>query len=504
MLRVATAIAGGEHAPGRWGGAFASLLSDFQFIPGGRVLAGAAHPGACLSSCFVSGPLDARRDTFRRRMAEAGRTLAAGGGLGIDLTPLPASGACSGGAPCAREALQTLERLCARALREGPRRGAMMAVLACDHPDIGAFINAKRRPGTLSHITLSVAVDDAFLAARRHGRAREIWRAIAQAAHACAEPGVLFIDRINRANPLPALGAIRAANPCAEAPMAAYGACTLGSLNLVRFITDPFGAGARVDATALRAATRLAVRFLDDVVDASAYPLAAQTQQAQATRRIGLGVTGLADALIMLNQRYDTAQGRAAAARILRVIASTAYRTSIALAREKGAFPALEAGIFVRSGFAQFLPADIRRGILKHGLRNASLLAIAPAGSISLLAGNVSSGVEPVAGARVRRRVLQEDFSLDCWSLRLWRSLSGRARPPAFATLEDISPDAQIEMTAHLQRHVDGAISKTVSAPRACTPDDMERLLEHAASAPLLKGCAFFRRDAARCGVIAC
>jgi ribonucleoside-diphosphate reductase alpha chain len=213
-------------------------------------------------------------------------------------------------------------------------------------------------------------------------------------------------------------------------------------------------------------------------------------------------VTGLADALIMLNLRYDTAQARAAAAAILRLICTTAYRASIALAREKGAFHALEAGDFVTTGFAQFLPLDIRRSILKHGLRNASLLAIAPAGSISLLAGNVSSGIEPVAGARVRRRLLQDDFTLDCWSLQLWRTFYANARPPAFATLEDITPEAQIEMTARLQRHVDGAISKTVSAPPTSTRDDVERLLEHAASAPLLKGFAFFRRDAARCGVI--
>jgi ribonucleoside-diphosphate reductase alpha chain len=502
MQRVATAVASSEHAPECWRSSFASLLSDYRFIPGGRILAGAGRRGACLSSCFVSGALDARLTTFRQRMDEARLTLMAGGGLGIDLTPLPASCGRDGDAPCASDALQTLERLCAGAARDGSRRGAMMAVLACDHPDIEAFINAKRRPGTLSHITLSVAVDDDFLAARRHGRARATWRAIAQAAHACAEPGILFIDRINRANSLPSLGAIHAANPCGEAPMTPYGACTLGSLNLVRFIHDPFGAGARVDAAALRAATRLAVRFLDDVVDASAYPLAAQAAQAQATRRIGLGVTGLADALIMLNLRYDTAQARAAAAAILRLICTTAYRASIALAREKGAFHALEAGDFVTTGFAQFLPLDIRRSILKHGLRNASLLAIAPAGSISLLAGNVSSGIEPVAGARVRRRLLQDDFTLDCWSLQLWRTFYANARPPAFATLEDITPEAQIEMTARLQRHVDGAISKTVSAPPTSTRDDVERLLEHAASAPLLKGFAFFRRDAARCGVI--
>jgi ribonucleoside-diphosphate reductase alpha chain len=418
-------------------------------------------------------------------------------------------------------------------------------MLRCDHPDIEAFIEAKRAPGALSHFNLSVLLSDAFMhavhrdddwpllfpAAALPGpgrvlqrqwpghagkiacrvvavrRARALWRRLTRAAWAGAEPGVLFIDRINRENNLAPQEYISATNPCGELPLPPYGACHLGSLNLTRFVREPFTARAAVDHHALAMITALAVRMLDNAITIGRYPLAAQRTEALAKRRVGLGVTGLADALVMLGLPYASDAGRAAAVAILTTVRDHAYRASAELAREKGAFPAFAAEAFLAQAFPQRLPAAIRDLIARHGLRNSHLLAIAPAGSISLLAGNVSAGIEPVFSARQERAIHAADgrirvHRIDDYACRLWRQ-TRRGLPPALVDATAVPPSAHLAMQAALQPLIDNAISKTVNMPAASKPAAFARIYASAFDLGL-KGITAFRPNAMRGAVLAC
>ncbi|HZW52151.1 MAG TPA: adenosylcobalamin-dependent ribonucleoside-diphosphate reductase, partial [Rudaea sp.] len=333
----------------------------------------------------------------------------------------------------------------------------MMATLRCDHPDIETFVDAKRNPAVLRHFNLSVLVSDAFmdavaedrdwplvfpgLADTRTVKARDLWQRILRAAYDTAEPGVLYVDTINRDNTLGHLENLSATNPCGEIPLPPYGACDLGSLNLTAFVAAPFAADARLDFSALADATGIAVRFLDNVIDVSRYPLPAQAQEARRKRRIGLGLTGLADALVLLGLRYDSAAAQRLAAQAMQAVRDHAYQASVELAHEKGAFPAFERDAFLASGFATRLPAGIRDAIAAHGIRNSHVLAIAPAGTISLLANNLSSGIEPIFSAEAERRVLEADgryrtHRVVDYACQRWRQID-RGLPPAFVEAQE-------------------------------------------------------------------
>jgi ribonucleoside-diphosphate reductase alpha chain len=321
--------------------------------------------------------------------------------------------------------------------------------------------------------------------------ARQLWRRLLEGAATSGEPGWLFVDRINRENNLRYRERITATNPCGEEPLPPYGACNLGSINLAAFVKGPFSSSASLDLAGLAETAALAVRFLDDVIDVSRFPLPAQAEMARQTRRVGLGITGLADALVLLGLHYASPEARALAARAAEVVAHAAYRTSVGLAAEKGPCPAFERDAYLAAPFVLGLPADLRDAIARHGIRNSHLLAIAPAGSISLLACNVSSGIEPIFRARYRRALRVpgggegelQTFEVVDHAVALWESLAAGSPagarpplPPAFVDAESTPPEAHLDMQIALQRYVDGAISKTIQLPRGYDAESVGRL----------------------------
>ncbi|WP_455234669.1 adenosylcobalamin-dependent ribonucleoside-diphosphate reductase [Thiogranum longum] len=545
--RVARALAEAEtHAPEHWEQEFYRLLEDFKFLPGGRITAGAGTGRrVTLFNCFVMGHIEDSMEGIFTALKEGALTMQQGGGVGYDFSTLRPHGsrawAVGGIASGPVSFMRIWDSMCATLLSTGARRGAMMATLRCDHPDILAFIDAKRDPRELRHFNLSVLISDAFMKAvqedaewalvfpasqleelpARAGngvierdwpgydapvpcrivavlRARELWERLMRASYDCAEPGVLFIDRINHWNNLWYRERITATNPCGEIPLPPYGACDLGSLNLTRFIEEPFTENARINYAALRETSRLAVRLLDNVIDVSHFPLPYQRDQVFQTRRIGLGITGLADALMMLGVRYGSTESFETAAEIMRELCHTAYRASLQLAREKGSFPAFDADKYLQGSFIQSLPRDIRQGIVDQGIRNSHLIAIAPTGTISLLANNVSGGLEPVFEDRFRRRVWQSDgaqveHEVVDYACRLWRSRHGDdSLPPAFVDALALTPEMHLQMQAAMQPYADNAISKTINIPEHFGFADYRSVFEKA-YAMGLKGCTAFR-----------
>jgi len=538
--RIASALAAVEPKDNKvWEQRFFDILQDFTFLPGGRIQAGAGTArNVTLFNCFVMGVIEDSIPGIFRALEEGAVTMQQGGGIGYDFSTLRPRGTRAKGAGSIASGpvsfMQIWDAMCATILSTGARRGAMMATLRCDHPDIEEFIAAKQQPDRLRRFNLSVQVSDAFMAAVRADdewplvfpaatvdgedivscewpgangpqaccvvrrvRARELWRRILRATYDYAEPGVLFVDRINQLNNLWYRERISATNPCGEIPLPPYGACDLGSLNLTRFVQAPFTPQAQFNFARLAETTRIAVRLLDNVIDASRFPLPQQAESAHGTRRIGLGITGLADALLMLGLRYDGERALLVAGEAMRCICHAAYRASVALAQEKGSFPYFERDKYLQGAFIRRLPEDIQRAIAAHGIRNSHLLAIAPTGTISLLAGNVSSGLEPIFAASYVRNVLREDggaqeFTLTDYALDLWRRMGGTDTPAEFVTAAELSVRAHLDMQAALQPYVDNSISKTINVPQDYPFAEFERIYDLAYDKGL-KGCTTFR-----------
>ena len=541
--RVAHALAAVEPVNrSSWERLFLDILQDFQFLPGGRVLAGAGTGrDVTLFNCFVMGTIEDSIPGIFHALQEGAVTMQRGGGVGYDFSTLRPCGARARTAGTIASGpvsfMDVWDAMCATVQSSGGRRGAMMATLRCDHPDIVAFIEAKRVPGRLRHFNLSVQITDAFMHAVEHDEpwplvfpecrgtdegemvmrewpgeaspvscrvvrrlsARALWEQLLRASYDSGEPGVLFIDRINRLNSLWYCERITATNPCGEVPLPPYGACNLGSINLTKLIQDPFTARARLDTDRLTAIASTAVRLLDNVIDTSRFPLPQQGVTVRKSRRIGLGITGLADALIMLGLRYGSDASQVFAGQTMCTICHTAYRQSVSLAQEKGSFPDLERERYLDAPFIQLLPADIRDGIARHGIRNSHLLAIAPTGTISLLAGNVSSGIEPVFAPEYQRTVLDATgeaatFHLIDYATRIWREQSDRpgGMPDALVTAAQLPIEAHLAMQAVLQDSVDNSISKTIHVPAQTSFADFKSVYQRAYDKGL-KGCTTFR-----------
>jgi len=543
--RVARALASVEPSGrAQWEERFYNALEGFRFLPGGRIQAGAGTGRrVSLFNCFVMGTIEDSLDAIFDALKEGALTMQQGGGVGYDFStlrpagaPAPSVGATASGPV---SFMQIWDATCATILSTGARRGAMMATLRCDHPDIEEFIRVKRDAAKLRHFNLSVLVCDAFMQAvqadgdwplvfplgahNRAGsgetvervwsgsslpqhcrvlrtvRARQLWDQIMQANYDYAEPGVIFVDRINALNNLWYAEQISATNPCGEIPLPPYGACDLGSVNLTQFVRAPFSDRATFDLAAIADTAAVAVRMLDNVVDLSHFPLQRQAEMAHATRHIGLGLTGLGDALIMLGIPYGTQEAARAASEVMQCICEAAYRASIELAREKGAFARLDRELHLQGEFVRRLPEDIRAGITRHGIRNSHLTAIAPTGTVSLLANNVSSGLEPVYQFTYTRRMREADgclteHTLNDYAYQLYRERQGaNARlTPAFVTAGEIPPFRHLDMQAALQPWVDNAISKTVYVPSDYSFALFRSLYDYAYTKGL-KGCTTFR-----------
>ena len=520
--RVARALSEAEPEPEAFEQQFYEALQDFQFLPAGRILSGAGTDRrVTLFNCFVMGDIPDDLGGIFTHLREAALTMQQGGGIGYDFSSLRPKGAPVRGVAADASGplsfMDVWDSMCRTIMSAGARRGAMMATMRCDHPDIEAFIAAKREPGRLRNFNLSVLVTDAFMAAVDAGAewplvfggttyrtlpARALWDSITRATYDYAEPGVLFIDRINARNNLHYCESIRSTNPCAEQPLPPYGACLLGSINLARLVRDPFTPQARLDMQALDGLVATAVRMMDNTIEVSGFPLEAQQQEAYAKRRIGLGMTGLGDALMMVGLRYGDADAAEAAGAWAHRINRAAYIASAHLAAEKGAFPLYDRDAYLAGETVRGLDADVRALIAEHGIRNALLTSVAPTGTISLVADNVSSGIEPVFAYGYTRKVKEPDGStreeeVSDHAVRLYRSMFGADAPlPAhFVTAQELTPAEHVRMQAAVQRHVDSAISKTVNVPEDITFEAFQEVYLDAYRSGC-KGCATYRPNA--------
>ena len=489
--RVAKDLARVEAEPGIWEEKFYAALEDFKFLPAGRIAAGAGtQRKVTLFNCFVMGTVPDDMGGIFDMLKEAALTMQQGGGIGYDFSTIRPKGALVKGVAADASGplsfMDVWDSMCRTIMSAGSRRGAMMATLRCDHPDSEDFIAAKSDPARLRMFNVSVLVTDPFMAAVKadgdwnlvfEGQiyktlsARKLWDQIMQSTYEFAEPGVIFIDRINQANNLSYCETIAATNPCGEQPLPPYGACLLGSINLARLVAAHFERGAHLSAAALPDRVATAVRMMDNGVDASNFPLEAQALEARNKRRIGLGVTGLADALLMLGLRYGSEAAARQTEDWLHAIARAAYLASVQLAKEKGPFPLFEAGPYLASGTMQGMDEDVRAEIARHGIRNALLTSIAPTGTISLYAGNVSSGNEPVFAYAYTRKVLPKDGSRSeeevvDYAVQMWRDKFGDADlPDYFVNAQTLAPKDHVKMQAAAQKWVDSSISKTINCP---------------------------------------
>ena len=516
--RIARALATVEKDAPKWEDKFYSALEDFKFLPAGRITAGAGTARkVTLFNCFVMGTIPDSMGGIFEMLKEAALTMQQGGGIGYDFSTVRPKGALVKGVAADASGplsfMDVWDAMCRTIMSAGSRRGAMMATMRCDHPDIEDFITAKSDAARLRMFNVSVLITDPFMEAVKANKswdlvfegkvfktvnALDLWNKIMKSTYDFAEPGVIFIDRINKANNLHYCETIAATNPCGEQPLPPYGACLLGSINLSRLVKNPFEKNAQVDLDVLNELVATAVRMMDNVVDASNFPLPEQAIEAQNKRRIGLGVTGLADALLMTGLEYGTDEAAAKTDEWLHAIARASYLASVELAKEKGAFPLFDAEPYLQSEAMKVMDADVRDAIREHGIRNALLTSIAPTGTISLYAGNVSSGIEPVFAYAYTRKVLQKDGSrteeeVVDYAVQMWRNKFGdKALPSYFVNAQTLAPLAHVKMQAAAQKWIDSSISKTINCPEDISFDAFKDVYMEAYETGC-KGCTTYR-----------
>ena len=516
--RIAKALSEVETEPKKWETIFYNALTDFKFLPAGRITAGSGTKrNVTLFNCFVMGVIPDSMSGIFDMLKEAALTMQQGGGIGYDFSTIRPKGSLVKGIAADASGpvsfMDVWDSMCRTIMSAGSRRGAMMATMRCDHPDIEEFIAAKSDSQKLRMFNLSVLVTDAFMDAVKKGedwkliynnkvysviKAADLWDQIMRATYNFAEPGVIFIDRINATNNLSYCETITATNPCGEQPLPPYGACLLGSINLAKLVEQPFDKNAYLDVSQLEDLVSTAVRMMDNVIEVSQFPLEAQKLEAKNKRRIGLGVTGLADALLMVGLRYGSDEAVKKTEKWMKTIALSAYKASINLAEEKGAFPLFDPEKFIVSGKMIQMDEDVKQAVHKFGIRNALLTSIAPTGTISLYAGNVSSGIEPVFAYSYKRKVLQNDGShveeeVVDYAVQLWRDKFGDAPlPDFFVSAQNLTPADHVKMQAAAQKWVDSSISKTINCPEDISFDDFKEVYIQAYDTGC-KGCTTYR-----------
>ena len=516
--RIAKALSEVETEPKKWETIFYNALTDFKFLPAGRITAGSGTKrNVTLFNCFVMGVIPDSMSGIFDMLKEAALTMQQGGGIGYDFSTIRPKGSLVKGIAADASGpvsfMDVWDSMCRTIMSAGSRRGAMMATMRCDHPDIEEFIAAKSDSQKLRMFNLSVLVTDAFMEAVKKGedwkliynnkvysviKAADLWDQIMRATYNFAEPGVIFIDRINATNNLSYCETITATNPCGEQPLPPYGACLLGSINLAKLVEQPFDKNAYLDVSQLEDLVSTAVRMMDNVIEVSQFPLEAQKLEAKNKRRIGLGVTGLADALLMVGLRYGSDEAVKKTEKWMKTIARSAYNASINLAEEKGAFPLFDPEKFIVSGKMIQMDEDVKQAVHKFGIRNALLTSIAPTGTISLYAGNVSSGIEPVFAYSYTRKVLQNDGShveeeVVDYAVQLWRDKFGNAPlPDFFVSAQNLTPADHVKMQAAAQKWVDSSISKTINCPEDISFDDFKEVYIQAYDTGC-KGCTTYR-----------
>jgi ribonucleoside-diphosphate reductase alpha chain len=503
--RVAKAIAECEEESDYWAGIFHEAMADFEWLPAGRILAGAGTGrDVTLVNCFVTGSINDSMAGIMDALKDASLTLKAGGGIGMDFSTLRPRNAVVRGVDSVSSGavsfMKLWDSMCGTIMSAGARRGAMMAVLRIDHPDVEEFIAAKHTAGVLTNFNFSVAVTDDFMLAVESDsdfnlvfdgkiyktvKARELWDTLMRSTYEHSEPGVIFIDRVNEKNPLRSSETIATSNPCGEQLLPPHGACVLGSINLAALIIAPFTANARINTARLNETARIGTRFLDNVVSVSNYPLTEQYLESQSKRRIGIGITGLADALIMLGIRYGSDQAQNFVGTVMDIIHSEALAESVRLGATKGHYPAWKP---------------------EHGprRRNSHLLSIAPTGTISAFAGYVSSGIEPVFAYDGQRRVLNNDGTFRIVDVVDYaeRINAGSPKDPAtWVTADDVSPSEHVAMVAAAQKHIDSAVSKTINCPASISFDEFRTIYDEAYDKGA-KGCTTYRPSPSRGAVL--
>ena len=526
----------------QWADTFYSVMETFEFMPAGRIVAGAgAGRNVTLSNCYVMGTIPDSMEGIFDHLKEAALTMQAGGGIGYDFSTIRPKGAeVKGVGAFASGPLSFMDcwdSMCRTVMSAGSRRGAMMATMICTHPDIEAFIDAKHDPLKLRNFNVSVMVTDAFMKAvadddgwnlvhakppvkgprievedakgnvvyvHKTVRARDLWNKITRNTFEMAEPGIMFIDRVNRLHNLWWIDDIRASNPCGEKFMGPYDSCLLGSVNLAMFVRNAFRAGAFIDYDRLAAVVKIAIRLMDNVIDVNFFPLDKQAKKARETRQLGLGITGLADMLVMLGQTYGSEEAAAVAEHVMKEITINAYWASVELAMEKGCFPVFDKIRFLGGDnfAAEALPEDLKTAIEEVGIRNSLLTSIAPTGTISLFMNNVSSGMEPIFAYSYTRKVLQDDGSkveelVEDYAVKVYREgrlddSPGGDLPSYFVSAQTLTPADHVRMQGALQKWVDSSISKTINCPEDISFEDFQNVYQAAWEAGC-KGCTTYR-----------
>jgi len=491
---------------------YKNILLNQRFMPAGRVQAAMGSPREVTAyNCFVSGTIKDSMESIMSKATEAAETMRRGGGIGFDFSRIRPRGnrivSLDSSASGPVSFMGIFDSVCETIVSAGHRRGAMMAVLRVDHPDIEEFIRAKRNENQLTNFNISVGVTDKFMECVRDNKsftlqfegqqyrtinAKALWDEIMRNNWDWAEPGVLFLDRINQENPLHYCETIEATNPCGEQPLPPYGACLLGSFNLVKYVTEE-----RFDFSQLVKDIPHVVRAMDNVIDRTCYPLVEQEVEAKTKRRMGLGVTGLANCLSMCGYQYGSTTSKRFTRKILKTIMCEAFSASSDLAVEKGSFELFDADKYLSSDYIARLPEDIKLKIKKQGIRNSHLTSIAPTGTISFTADNVSSGIEPVFQHELDRTVQTEvgpqivrlkDYAYDKYGIK-------------GETTDDLSVDDHLDMQIAVQPFIDSAVSKTINVGSGVSFEEFKDIYSKAWKGKL-KGVTTFRLDGKRYGIL--